>query len=284
MADGAPRKRVGWVRGQVLCLVAALLLAGCATTNGAGGGVDPWEPMNRRFAVFNRTADRYVMAPVAHTYIKVMPRPLRSAFTHFFRNVAYPGVIVNDILQGRLRQSASDIGRFVVNSTVGMLGLFDIARHVGLKAHKEDMGMTLAHWGVGQGPYLVLPFVGPDTLRNTPSLLVSVVTNMMYYTGSATFTAPLAVLDVINTRANANASLRYVHENAVDAYVFTRSAYLQHRNFLIHGGHLPLKTIEEMMLPPMTAPTGPPAPAQPVPPDHHHTKAGVRPSASRSPP
>ncbi|MDA8190828.1 MAG: VacJ family lipoprotein, partial [Gammaproteobacteria bacterium] len=154
-----------------------------------------------------------------------------------------------------------DIGRFVVNSTIGLFGLFDVATPLGLKAHVEDAGLTLGRWGVGRGPYLVLPFVGPDTLRNTPSLVMGIFTNVLYYVGVPALTVPLTVVDVINARANASASLRYVRENAVDKYVFTRDAYLQHRDYLQDDGHLPLKAVEQMMLPPTPAP----APADPPP-------------------
>ncbi len=256
MADGVPRFRRRGCWRLVLCGCLALLAVGCATTgSGAGHRVDPLEPMNRRFYAFNSAADRLVMTPVAHMYTAVTPRPLRASLTHFFRNAAYPDVIVNDFLQGRLRQGMSDIGRFLMNSTVGVFGLFDVASHVGLKAHTEDAGLTLAHWGVGRGPYLVLPFVGPDTLRNTPSLIMGVVTNVLFYVGNSALTVPLTVFDVINSRANASSSLRYVRENAVDQYIFTRDAYLQHRDYLLHGGHLPLKAVEQMMLPPQATPS-----------------------------
>jgi len=239
-------------RHAILCL-ALLLLAGCAST---GGGVDPLKPMNRRFYEFNNDADRLIMKPVAHVYKRVAPAPLRASLTHFFRNVAYPNVIVNDLLQGRFQQSASDVGRFVVNSTIGVFGLFDVATPLGLKAHKEDAGLTLARWGVGRGPYLVLPFIGPDTLRNTPSLVLGIFTNVLFYVGNSALTVPLTIFDVLNTRANLSSSIRYVDENALDPYVFTRDAYLQHRNYLLYGGHLPLKAVEDMMLPPSSA-TGP---------------------------
>ncbi len=254
MANGAERLRVRGRGGLAFCLCLGFLLAGCATTYGGGAHrVDPLEPMNRRFYAFNSATDRLIMTPVAHMYTAVAPRPLRASLTHFFRNAGYPNVIVNDFLQGRLRQGASDIGRFLVNSTIGVFGLFDVASHIGLKAHKEDAGLTLAHWGVGRGPYLVLPFVGPDTLRNTPSLIMGVVTNVLFYVGNSAVTVPLTLFSVINSRANASSSLRYVRENAVDQYIFTRDAYLQHRNYLLHGGHLPLKAVEQMMLPPQPA-------------------------------
>ena len=242
---------------RVLALACLLLLAGCATT----GGPDPLEPMNRRFYAFNSATDRLIMSPVARAYKTVTPKPLRASLTNFFHNVAYPDVIVNDFLQGRLGQGIDDIGRFVVNSTIGLFGLFDVATPLGLKAHVEDAGLTLGRWGVGRGPYLVLPFVGPDTLRNTPSLVMGIFTNVLYYVGVPALTVPLTVVDVINARANASAALRYVRENAVDKYVFTRDAYLQHRDYLQDDGHLPLKAVEQMMLPPASAP----APADPPP-------------------
>ncbi|WP_297394425.1 VacJ family lipoprotein [Acidiferrobacter sp.] len=250
--------------GRVLGLGCLLFLGGCATA----GGPDPFAPMNRRFYAFNSATDRLIMSPVARAYKTVAPKPLRASLTNFFHNVAYPDVIVNDFLQGRLGQGVDDIGRFVANSTIGLFGLFDVATPLGLKAHVEDAGLTLGRWGVPRGPYLVLPFVGPDTLRNTPSLVMGIFTNVLYYVGVPAVTVPLTVFDVINARANASASLRYVRENAVDQYVFTRDAYLQHRNYLQDNGHLSLKAVEQMMLPPGPAPAPPDPPplANPAPP------------------
>lgn len=247
--------------------VIVMLATGCASVPGRSH-VNPFAPMNRAFYDFNRTTNRIVMTPVAHAYEDVTPRPLRLSFTNFFHNVTYPNVIVNDFLQGRLRQGVSDIGRFVVNSTIGVLGLVDVATPLGLKAHYEDAGLTLARWGVPRGPYLVLPFVGPDTARNLPNLVTSIFGNVLYYLGSAPLTVPMAVLSIINERANASRSLQYVRENAVDSYVFTRDAYLQHRNYLLYRRHLPLKAVEQMMLPPgshvpSTSP-GPPADPPPL--------------------
>ncbi|MHB1513116.1 MAG: MlaA family lipoprotein [Acidiferrobacter sp.] len=262
MAD-EPCQRTRQIIGRIFGLGCLLLVAGCATTSGP----DPLRPMNRRFYAFNSDTDRLLMSPVARMYKTVTPKPLRASLTNFFHNVAYPDVIVNDFLQGRIGQGAGDIGRFVVNSTLGLLGLFDVATPLGLKAHVEDAGLTLGRWGVGRGPYLVLPFVGPDTLRNTPSLLMGIFTNVLYYVGNSAITVPLTVFDVINARANASSSLRYMRENAVDQYVFARDAYLQHRNYLQDGGHLPLKAVEQLMFPPGPAPVprDPPPLADPAP-------------------
>ncbi len=259
---GEACQRTRRIIGRTLGLGCLLFVVGCATTSGP----DPWQPVNRRFYAFNSDTDRLLMSPVARMYTTVTPKPLRASLTNFFRNVAYPDVIVNDFLQGRIGQGAGDIGRLVVNSTLGLLGLFDVATPLGLKAHVEDAGLTLGRWGVGRGPYLVLPFVGPDTLRNTPSLLMGIFTNVLYYVGNSALTVPLTVFDVINARANASGSLRYMRENAVDPYVFARDAYLQHRSYLQDGGHLPLKAIEQMMLPPSPAPVSDPPPlADPAP-------------------
>ncbi len=262
MADDLCR-RTTRIIGRTFGLGCLLFMAGCATTSGP----DPLQPMNRRFYAFNSDTDRLIMSPVARMYKTVTPKPLRASLTNFFHNVAYPDVIVNDFLQGRIKQGAGDIGRFVVNSTLGLFGLFDVATPLGLKAHVEDAGLTLGRWGVGRGPYLVLPFVGPDTLRNAPSLIMGIFTNVLYYVGNSALTIPLTVFDVINARANASSSLRYMRENAVDKYVFARDAYLQHRNYLQDGGHLPLKAVEQMMLPPSPspAPRDPPPLADPAP-------------------
>lgn len=236
-----------------MCCGLVLLAAGCAATPSTPGAVaDPLEPMNRAFYAFNSHTDRLVVAPIARVYKKITPKPLRGSFTNFFRNAAYPNVIVNDFLQGRIHQGAEDIGRFMVNSTVGVFGIFNIASRIGLKSHTEDAGITLARWGVGRGYYLVLPFIGPDTTRNLPSLALSIVTNVLFYVGNAAVTIPLTVLEVINTRANASRDLRYVRQNAVDKYIFVRNAYIQHRNALIYGSKLPLKAVENLMMLPNT--------------------------------
>ncbi len=243
----------GLLRAAAGILVMAL--CGCAgMASRPGGGVDdPLEPMNRVFYQFNSEADRLVMRPVSNAYKAVTPKPVRGSLTNFFDNVSYPNVILNDLLQGRIDQGASDIGRFVVNSTLGMLGFFDVAGRLGLKAHMEDAGLTLARWGVPRGPYLVLPFVGPDTLRNTPNLALSILTNVFYYVGNAEVTVPLSIISLVNTRANESREIEYVRRNAVDPYVYTRNAYLQHRNYLLHGKHLGLNSVEQLMLPPGTA-------------------------------
>jgi phospholipid-binding lipoprotein MlaA len=227
-----------------LCL-SLLLLSGCATTRSVDGTDDPLEPLNRRIYKFNDTIDKAVLKPVADFYVRVTPEPVRNSVSHFFDNVAYPNVILNDFLQGKLAHGLDDIGRFTVNSTMGIAGLFDVASKMGMKPHDEDFGQTLGSWGAPAGAYLVLPFLGPNTVRDSPDLVVSTVTNALYYVPTAAVTIPLSVLGVIDMRARASSAIRFVNEAALDPYVFTREAYLQRRIFLIYDGHPPAQYFEE---------------------------------------
>ncbi len=227
-----------------LCLT-LLLGSGCATTPPGEGTYDPIEPMNRRIYKFNDTIDKAVLKPVADFYVRVTPQPVRTSVSNFFNNVAYPNVILNDFLQGKLPQFLDDVGRFTVNSTLGIGGLFDVATQMGMKPHEEDLGITLGTWGSPQGAYLVLPLLGPNTVRDAPNLVLAAVTNGLFYIGTAAVTIPLSVLGVIDTRAKASNAIRFVNEAALDPYVFTREAYVQRRIFLIYGGHPPAQFFEE---------------------------------------
>lgn len=227
--------------GLVICL---LLASGCATVSGGTDPGDPLEPGNRKVYNFNDALDRHVFKPVADTYVTITPQPVRTAVSHFFDNVGYVNVIVNDFLQGKFKQGASDTGRFVVNSTVGILGFFDVATPAGLKEHDEDFGQTLGVWGSGPGGYLVLPAFGPNTVRDAPGLAVSTVTNALFYLNSVV-TIPLAVLGAIDARARASSAIKFRNEAALDPYIFTREAWLQRRNFLVYDGNPPVQEIDE---------------------------------------
>jgi phospholipid-binding lipoprotein MlaA len=226
-------------------LLLVVVLAGCASVPAGTSDYDPIEPVNRKSYAFNDALDRHVLKPVAATYIRVTPQPVRTAFVHFFDNVAYLNVILNDFLQGKVKQGFSDSGRFVVNTTIGVLGLFDPATGMGLPAHDEDLGQTFAVWGTPQGAYLVLPFFGPDTVRNTPNLGLATVTNLLFYIGNPWVSIPLGVLDIISTRAQANAALEMVQQAALDPYIFVREGYLQRRQYLIFDGNPPPQLFEQ---------------------------------------
>jgi len=228
------------LRGLALvALLASALLGGCATAPAGVSEKDPLQPLNRKIYAFNGSFDRHIMTPVANAYTRVTPRPVRNSVSRFYNNLTYPNVVLNDFLQGKFAEGFGDAGRFLINSTVGLLGLFDPAGHLGLKPHLEDTGQTLAVWGVPQGAYLVLPFAGPDTVRDLPDLATITFTNALFYVANPFVTIPLSLLGFIDYRVQASASINFVNEAALDPYLFVREAYLQHREFLIYDGHPP---------------------------------------------
>lgn len=226
---------------RVLIAVSAflgLLAGGCATVPEDERNVDPLENTNRKIYDFNQKLDEVVLEPVADAYSK-LPQPVRNRVRNFFDNVAYLNVILNDFLQGKVHQGVEDTTRFVYNSTFGLAGLFDVATHMGLPAHDEDFGQTLGVWGVGEGAYLTLPVLGPNTLRDAPDLVVRVFLTPLYFIDSTGVRAGLAAVDGVDTRARAAGAFAFINEAALDPYVFTREAYLQRRTFLIYDGNPP---------------------------------------------
>jgi phospholipid-binding lipoprotein MlaA len=169
-------------------------------------------------------------------WVRVTPKPVRTAVSNFFDYISYVDVIVNDFLQAKVQQGFSDVGRFLVNSTVGILGLFDVASELGMKPHQEDFGQTLGVWGSGEGAYLVYPILGPSTVRDTPGLVVSFVTNLLFYVGETAVVVPLTILAAIDARARAQGFFQFMDEAALDRYLFVREGYRQRRLFLIHDG------------------------------------------------
>jgi phospholipid-binding lipoprotein MlaA len=197
--------------------------------------------MNRKIFQFNRKVDKYAIKPVADAYVKVTHISIRNRITNFFVNLGGINVFLNDFLQGKFKQGFSDLTRFVMNSTFGIIGLFDIATEFGFPQHEEDFGQTLAVWGVGQGPYLVLPVFGPYTLRNTPGLAFSLYTNpLIFLVDDLSITIPLAALGVVDLRARSEGTIQFIDQTAVDPYSFTREAFLQRREFLIFDGNPPV--------------------------------------------
>ncbi|MCY4155477.1 MAG: VacJ family lipoprotein [Gammaproteobacteria bacterium] len=231
---------------SALLLVVALL-TGCATTETIDGEVnpDPYEETNRSFYRFNDALDRHVMTPIAKNYVKAVPEPARDGITNFFDNLEYLNVILHSFLQGKLLQGISDVTRFVVNSSVGIGGLFDVATPMGLDKHDEDFGQTLAAWGAEPGAYLYLPFLGPYTARNSPDVAGSYFSNPLTYI-STIYLFPVTFLNLVNDRANLLEASEFVEEASIDPYSFTREAYLQRRKYLIHDGNPPADEYDEM--------------------------------------
>ena len=219
-------------------LLIALLVCGCTTLPQGADEGDPLEGTNREIYQFNVTLDKNIIKPVADTYVEITPEPVRNSVSNFFDNIGYINVILNDVLQGKIGQGFADSGRFLINSTVGILGLFDQATPLGLVEHDEDFGQTLGVWGSGSGAYLVLPLLGPNTVRDSPGILVAAATNVLFYLNSAV-TIPLGILNAIDARARASGALKVVDEAALDPYVFIREAYKQQRIGLIYDGNPP---------------------------------------------
>jgi phospholipid-binding lipoprotein MlaA len=212
------------------------LLGGCATNATPTNPNDPWESTNRRVYEFNDALDRKVVKPAADGYTWVTPRFVRRGVTNFFDNVSYPKVIVNSFLQGKGRQGLVDSSRFLVNTTLGVVGLFDVATPLGLPASNEDFGLTFAAWGANSGPYLVLPGYGPSTVRDSLDVPGSVLTNPLTWLLAWNVTIPLTALYAVNTRAELDQAVRIRDEAALEPYSFVRAAYLQYRQNLMHEG------------------------------------------------
>ena len=216
----------------LIILVSAMLLSACATTkSGATSKADPYENANRGIYEFNNTVDDYVAKPISDTYKWVTPQFVQTGIFNFFNNLKNVNVIINDVLQTKFGQGAEDTGRLLINSTAGLGGLIDVAQEFGLKQNDEDFDQTLAVWGVPTGPYLVIPLLGPTTVRGIPGAIFDTAANPTSYIGMH-----VQLVSMLNTRANAQSSLDFVKEGAVDPYVFIREGYLQNREHLASDG------------------------------------------------
>lgn len=220
-------------------LFSCALLGACASTTDGDKAVvaDPYESFNRPVHKFNSKVDTYIAKPIADGYKQITPDFLQKGVNNFFNNLQEVNVILNDFLQAKFKQGAQDVGRLTLNTTLGLGGLIDVASQAGLDKHSEDFGQTLAVWGVPQGNYLVLPFVGPSTLRELPGYVVDAAANPGTYFGGAV-ALPLASVNALNTRANAEGSLQFINEAALDPYVFMRESYLQWRNYQAADGQV----------------------------------------------
>ncbi|HWX32631.1 MAG TPA: VacJ family lipoprotein [Steroidobacteraceae bacterium] len=212
-----------------------LTLGGCATLpSGKPDPSDRFERVNRSVYSFNRAIDHAVLRPVARSYVKITPGPVRRSISNFLANIDYPVTIVNDILQGKIRDGLSDVGRFGVNTVVGIGGLFDPASHWGLEKHDEDFGLTLAKWGVRSGPYLMLPILGPSTVRDAPGRLVDRFMTPTAYVNNTGVQVGYFVIKGVNTRVDL-LDTDAVIDSAYDPYAFVRNAWLQRREYQVHG-------------------------------------------------
>ena len=233
----SPRSRSALIAACFLAV--ALGLAGAAAHAQGPEPGDPLERANRVSHRFGLFLDKAVLGPIARAYVRVTPSPVRTGVTNFIDNLTYPNVILNDFLQGKIEQGFRDSMRFVVNTTFGLAGFIDVASAMGLERHEEDFGQTLAVWGVKEIAYLDLPVFGPNSVRDVTNVPIAWQTSLIALADVSGLAVPVAILGLVNTRANASGMIEFRDRVAIDSYVFTREAYRRRRNHLILDGEVP---------------------------------------------
>lgn len=222
------------------CWCAAILvaaLAGCATT--AANPADPLEPLNRAMFGFNESVDNAVLKPVAKGYRQVVPPLMRTGVTNFFSNLEDLWISANNLMQGKVEYALGDLLRFTFNSSFGLLGVLDVASDMGLEKHNEDFGQTLGRWGMGSGPYLVLPFLGPSTIRDGAGLVADFRVDVVTHLDHVPTRNALYATRLVNGRSNLLDATNLLEGAALDKYTFVRDSWLQRRRSLVYDGNPP---------------------------------------------
>jgi len=234
-------KNAGFLLGAALALVVAAAPA-------RGDGVsDPIEPVNRGIFWFNDQADIYVLEPTARGWNYVLPIAVQTAVGNFFDNIRFPVVMINNLLQGKLVAASSDVGRFLVNTTVGVLGFFDPATGYGLERHDEDFGQTLGYWGLPPGPYLVAPLLGPMNVRDGVGRIADTATAIYPLFAAIQYTIGATAVNTLNFRSQVLTQVGDAKEASLDYYVFVRNAYDQRRRALIEDTPTISEEVEEAL-------------------------------------
>lgn len=224
------KKPAGWAAA----VLALAFLQGCATGPNASPS-DPLEPFNRTMFNFNDGVDRAVVKPVATAYRDITPAPVRTGVTNFFGNISDVWSTVNNLLQGKGQASIESFFRVTTNTIWGVGGIFDVASDLKIPKHSEDFGQTLGVWGVGSGPYLVLPLLGPSSARDSVGSLVDYQGDLVSRIDNVRARNSLTTLRLVNARANVLGAGDVLDQAALDKYSFTREIYLQRRRSLIGG-------------------------------------------------
>jgi phospholipid-binding lipoprotein MlaA len=228
----------------LVLLLTGLILTGCATVpSGKPDPRDPWERMNRSTHAFNYALDRSIARPVAKAYVKVLPRFVRTGISNVFDNLDTLNTVVNDLLQGKMKQAGNDSARFLLNTTFGVGGVYDAASAAGLDQNDEDFGQTFGKWGMKPGPYLVLPILGPSTTRDTFSRLVDQFTYPVTYLEDDSTRYMIRAVDLVDGRASL-LDLDEQIDRAYDRYAFIRNAWLQRREFQVKDGEVEDQSLE----------------------------------------
>jgi len=215
------------------------MLFGCASVpDDHPTASDPWEAVNRTVFDLNVALDKATLKPLASGYRKITPGPVRKGVSNFFHNLGKPQSALNNLLQGKPAHGLSELGGFLINSSIGIGGLFNIAIASGLEEYPEDFGQTAAVWGVADGPYLMLPFLGPKTLRDTVFWPLDVLSNPLYHYSNSSVRDPLYGLQYIDLRYRLF-SVEKLLETSKDQYVTVRESYLQNRTFEVYDGDPP---------------------------------------------
>ena len=228
---------------RVTFCAAALLLAGCATQHPPAAPedrspADPWEPLNRRIHAFNNNVDRISFKPLARGYEALFPDPMRRGINNFSRNLLGPLFIINNFLQGKVQRGFSETGRFLANSTWGILGFVDVGKDLGLQTYREDFGQTLATWGVPDGPFVVVPILGPRTLRDATMIPLNFAADPTFWIQDDVTRWSLYLVRAVDVRAQLFAA-EALMEDSYDRYLTVRESCLQNRRFLIFDGNPP---------------------------------------------
>ncbi|MEL4165671.1 MULTISPECIES: VacJ family lipoprotein [unclassified Pseudomonas] len=216
-----------------LCLSAGVLLVPFAAQ--AATEEDPWESINRPIFKFNDTVDTYALKPLAQGYQYVTPQFLEDGIHNMFRNIGDVGNLANDVLQGKPAAAGVDTARLIFNTTFGLLGFFDVGTRMGLQRNDEDFGQTLGYWGLDSGPYVMLPLLGPSTLRDAPARFVDSYTTPYPYIDNVSVRNSIFGLNIVDTRASLLSAEKMV---TGDKYVFIRNAFLQNREFKVKDGQV----------------------------------------------
>ncbi|MEB0047839.1 MULTISPECIES: VacJ family lipoprotein [unclassified Pseudomonas] len=216
-----------------LCVCAGVLLVPFAAQ--AASEDDPWESVNRPVFQFNDFVDTYALKPIAQGYDYVTPQFLEDGIHNMFRNVGDVTNLFNNILQAKPAAAGVDTARILLNTTLGVAGFFDVGTKMGLQRSDEDFGQTLGRWGVGSGPYVMLPLLGPSTLRDAPSKVVDGYTGPYPYINDVPVRNSVFGLNLVDTRASLLSAEKLING---DKYIFIRNAYLQNREFKVKDGHV----------------------------------------------
>lgn len=239
MRKSIPSLLRAWHGARYGGALALLMLSTACATGPNANPRDPAEPFNRGVYAFNDAVDRAVLKPVATVYRDTLPQPVRTGVSNFFANLQDVWSGVNNALQFKARESVESFFRFGVNTTFGLVGLLDVASEMRIERHTEDFGQTLGYWGVGAGPYLVLPLLGPSTLRDTAALPVDMQGNLISNVNDVPARNSAIALDLVNRRSRLLDATQMLDQVALDPYTFTRDAFLQRRRNLVYDGNPP---------------------------------------------